>query len=251
MSPEIINFHNFKQAIRSWRNLCKQAGLSIRSVVEIDGMPVLEIRSPTLGAKKGVYISAGIHGDEPAAVAGLFSWANRKIAVLANIPLLIYPCLNPWGFLNNSRTDKSGVDLNRVWGQADHPLVQVVSKKLQSIELCLSLNLHEDYDGQGIYLYEPRRGGRYDSFAEKILHSAESVIQRDCRKRIEGRKVKDGMIRPRLRNLPKEGKPEAVYLYENKGGRNFTLETPSEFAFHDRRSAHKLMIECAVNASGY
>lgn len=249
MSPKLINFHDFKKLIISWRKLCKQKGLMMRSVAQLDGLPVMEVSSPALQKKTGIYISAGIHGDEPAGVAGLLDWAESSN--LASIPLVLYPCLNPWGLINNSRFDSHGNDLNRIWGNEDHPLVQAVSKKLQSIELCLSLNLHEDYDGQGIYLYEPGRGGRSDSFAEKILSSAESIIRRDCRKTIEGRKVRDGLIRPRPRNLPKEGKPEAIYLYENKGGRNFTLETPSEFAFKDRRRAHKLMIECAVNKSGY
>jgi len=221
----------------------------MRTVAHLDELAVLEVTSPALQNKTGIYISAGIHGDEAAGVAGLLDWAMSKN--LASIPLVLYPCLNPWGLINNSRFDSKGNDLNRIWDNQDHPLVQTVSKKLQSIELCLSLNLHEDYDGQGIYLYEPGRGGRPDPLAEKILSSAESIIRRDCRKTIEGRKVRDGMIRPRVHNLPKEGKPEAVYLYENKGGRNFTLETPSEFAFHDRRTAHKLMIECAINESGY
>jgi protein MpaA len=249
MSQKVINFHDFKKLIISWRKLCKQKGLMMRSVEQLDGLPVMEVTSPALQNKTGIYISAGIHGDEPAGVTGLLDWAMSK--KLASIPLVLYPCLNPWGLINNSRFDSLGNDLNRIWDNDDHPLVQAVSRKIQSIELCLSLNLHEDYDGQGIYLYEPKRGGRSDSFAEKILSSAESIIRRDCRKTIEGGKVRDGIIRPRLHNLPKEGKPEAVYLYENQRGRNFTLETPSEFAFQDRRTAHKLMIECAVNESGY
>src|SRR4029079_8526901 len=59
-----------------------------------------------------VYISAGIHGDEPAgqlAIRQLFQ-ENRWPADMA---FWICPRLNPSGFINNRRENPDGVDLNR------------------------------------------------------------------------------------------------------------------------------------------
>src|SRR5579862_8056795 len=58
-----------------------------------------------------VYISAGIHGDEPAgplAIRQLLQ-ENRWPADMA---FWICPCLNPSGFINNRRENPEGVDLN-------------------------------------------------------------------------------------------------------------------------------------------
>jgi len=248
MPSQITNFHNFQLLIRSWKKLCKKTGLSIRSLCELDGFPIFEIRSPSVGETPCIYISAGIHGDEPAGIAGLLEWALEKEANLTSLPLLLYPCLNPWGYLNNSRLDLSGIDLNRVWNDPRHRLVKTIGDSTSQFKISLSVNLHEDYDGQGIYLYEPQSGGRVDEVADKILLSGETIIKRDPRKKIDGRIVKNGIIRPKSYKLPEDGFPEALYLYKNTKGRSFTFETPSEYAFENRVNAHKKMIECAVQS---
>jgi len=206
----------------------------------------MEIRSPALKGANSIYLSAGIHGDEPAGPAGLYEWAFKHEGTVSSLPLILYPCLNPWGLINNSRLDADGVDLNRIWGQPNHPLVNMVRRSLGRTELLLSLQLHEDFDGQGIYLYEPSRGGKPDDSANLILDSAKHLIGRDFRSKIDGRKARDGIIRPRPRNLPAEGMPEAIFLLQKKHHRNFTIETPSEFSFDLRKSAHLQMIDQAV-----
>ncbi|MBT5914846.1 MAG: DUF2817 domain-containing protein, partial [Opitutae bacterium] len=65
----------------------------------------------------------------------------------------------------------------------------------------------------------------------------------DPRRKIDGRKAKNGIIRPRPTNPPKDGIPEALYFYLTHKCRTFTFETPSELDLSLRVQAQSAMIE--------
>jgi len=213
-----------------------------------DGYPCFQITSPVLRREGGVYLSAGIHGDEPGAVLGLLSWAEKNEGKLSSLPLLIYPCLNPWGLENNSRWDANGQDLNRLWdASSPSPFTAKIMQGLKTCTFSVSVCLHEDYDGQGIYLYAPGGGKKVRGSATMILSAGDKFIPRDPRKKIDGRKCSEGMIFPSPSRPPDDGIPEALFLYENSGKHNFTLETPSEFAIEKRIVAQVAMITEVIN----
>ena len=58
------------------------------------------------------YLSAGIHGDEPAGLLALHDLI-RDDAWPDHLNLGICPCLNPQGFERGTRENASGHDLNR------------------------------------------------------------------------------------------------------------------------------------------
>jgi hypothetical protein len=106
--------------------------------------------------------------------------------------------------------------------------------------------LHEDYDGQGLYLYEIKRELPY--WGEELLDAARPVIPIEGRVRIDGRKSAAGVVRRRmeLKRFTALGYPEAIWLHLHGSRRTFTVETPSEFALAQRVAAHKLVIEECV-----
>ena len=239
--------HNYSHLIKRWRALCRQAGLRMVKIGVTDGYPCFQITSPVLRREGGVYLSAGIHGDEPGAVLGLLTWAEHNISVLSSLPLLIYPCLSPWGLENNSRWDANGQDLNRLWdASSPSPLIAKIMQELRTYNFSVSVCLHEDYEGQGAYLYAPGGKKEVRARADSVLDSVEKIMPRDPRKRIDGRKCARGLIFPRPTCPPKEGIPEALFLYRHCGGVNFTLETPSERDISVRAQGHAAMIEAAV-----
>jgi protein MpaA len=238
--------HNYSYLMRRWRMLGKKAGLKFSKIGEADGYPCYEIVSPTLSSKDGIYLSAGIHGDEAGAVLGLLQWAENHVDLLPSLPLLIYPCLNPWGLENNLRYNSHGQDLNRMWDGLATPLIGSIMQRLRGVHFRISLCLHEDYDGQGIYLYAPGGSHSVRKMADHLLSAGQGIIPRDSRRKIDGRKCTNGMIFPRPSKPPPEGMPEALFLYENCGRVNFTLETPSEWAIHQRSDAHAQMIRTAL-----
>ena len=238
--------HNYKFLLQRWRSVCRTSGLRISKVAEIDGFPCYEIYSPALHSQNTIYLSAGIHGDETGSTEGLLAWAESNLSTLRSLPLLIYPCLNPWGLENNSRFDAIGVDLNRSWKCPDNHLIQYIIKRSKEFNFKLVLNLHEDFDGIGVYLYEPSSGGRPTGYAEEILEAASPWINRDTRRMIDGRRARNGIIRPRPTNPPVDGIPEALYFYLNNKSPVFTFETPSEYDLHLRLRAQSSMIVAAI-----
>jgi hypothetical protein len=207
------------------------------------------LRSPALKKRdSGIYLSAGIHGDEAASTEGLFQWANLHYSVLKDLPVMIFPCLNPWGLLHNRRTDAEGRDLNRSFHLDELPRIRDHKRVLDGYSFRLALCLHEDYDAQGVYLYEIRK--RLTPFGQELLAAAGFYVPVDLRRTIEGRRAKQGWIARRASKLPViVGMPESLYLSKTHSERNITLETPSEYDLGLRIQAQIAAIQRAIELS--
>jgi hypothetical protein len=212
---------------------------------------VFFLKTPALTATGGLYLSAGIHGDEAGATEGLVAWAEKNVRRLARLPLLICPCLNPWGLTQNLRTNEAGLDLNRTFAREDVPVTRALRALLHPHRFTLALTLHEDYDGQGIYLYEVR--GPRPFWGEQVLAQAARHIPPDPRRKIDISTARGGVIRRRFdarRAAKIGGFPEAVYLQQHHAARSITFETPSEFALERRLAAQAAAIAACVRLAG-
>lgn len=234
--------HDYQNLIRRWRRLVAVAGIKMSPIASADGFRIYAIISPALQRTGGIYLSAGIHGDEPASTEGLLKWAESHPDEIRHLPILILPCLNPWGLSQNRRSDASGNDLNRLFHNEKHATTAAVRKLAEPYHFRAGLMLHEDYDGEGVYLYEHRHAF---PIGESLLSAAEEWIPLDPRKKIDGRSAKNGLLRPRLSPavFKKIGHPEAIWLHLKGCERSITFETPSEFALERRVSAHVAVIE--------
>ena len=76
-------------AFRRWRAVARAAGLPLRKLASREQHDLHFLRTKALAASGGIYISAGIHGDEPAATEALITWAEKNVRRLAKLPLLI------------------------------------------------------------------------------------------------------------------------------------------------------------------
>lgn len=239
--------HDYRHLIARWRRVAKAAGQRLTAFAQAGDYPVycLQTGGESPG---GFYVSAGIHGDEPAATEGLIVWAEKHLAALAGArnprPLLIFPCLNPWGLVNNQRADAEGRDVNRLFDQSDFSPVRELKQLLAGRTFDLALHLHEDYDGRGVYLYEINR--RAPDVGLDLLQAAARAIPIDSRRRIDGRPFQDGraLRRANLDRIPLH--PEAIYLYLHHVGHVITVETPSEFSLARRVQAQVLLIEHCI-----
>ena len=188
--------HDYQHLVTRWRRVARAAGLRLRPLAQDDGFDLFYVETPQLAGNSGLYLSAGIHGDEPAAPEALVRWAEKNAARLATMPLLIFPCLNPWGLRNNMRTDSQGRDLNRMFHEDSHPVVAAVRRVTRPHRFHIALPMHEDYDAQGIYLYEVQRGRH--GFGEELLRRAAKILPLDPRVKIDTSIAKDGLIRRRI-----------------------------------------------------
>ena len=238
--------HDYPELIRQWRALGKEAGLKMRELCRVEHLRVhwLESQAAQQGAP-AIYLSAGVHGDEPGATAGLLTWAWNNLDRLRQESFLIFPCLNPHGLLLNTRADLRGFDLNRRFHLDDDPVCGAWRRVLTGRALRLAICLHEDYDAHGAYVYElsQRPGG----WSRALLdHCTNARLPVDSRRRIDGRAATHGVIQRKKspRGLP--GLPEAVAIYELGCPVSLTFETPSEFGLDDRVASQVKFLQAAL-----
>ena len=242
--------HDYRDLIRRWRLVAKKAGLRLTPFARSGDSQLYYLKSPALSAEAGIYISAGIHGDEPASSEGLITWAERRAGKLARLPLLLFPCLNPWGLRLNIRLDESGIDLNRAFDREDVPVIKALQQALRGQRFTIALHLHEDYDAQGVYLYEIEGEAPY--WGKPLLEAVRGIIPIDPRTKIDTGRARAGVIRRRVnaRHLALlGGLPEAAYLHRHHTRHAITFETPSEFGLDQRAAAHRAMIDAVVARS--
>jgi murein peptide amidase A len=239
--------HDYQFLIKRWKSLARKAGLQGSVFCTADEFDLYYFISPALKDSAGVYLSAGIHGDEPGATEGLYQWANLHRSVLRESPVMIFPCLNPWGLIHNRRTDSENRDLNRCYNLDSIPRIQAQKEVLRARRFRLGMCLHEDYDAQGAYLYEIRN--KLTTFGQELLAAAGFYVPIDPRATIEGRRADQGWIarKVNLKKFPVIA--EAIYLAANHSERTITTETPSEYDLSARVQAHVAMIQRAMELS--
>ncbi len=237
--------HDYKFLIRRWRAIAAACGLTLKKYGEAGGFDLYFLRSKVVAADEpSIYLSAGIHGDEPGATEGLLAWAEKNTALIRKLNFLIFPCLNPWGLTFNTRHDNEGRDLNRSYHNQAIPQIAGQMALFNNDKFDLAAMLHEDYDAQGVYLYEIQMLKPY--WGEALIEASSKTIPGDPRKKIEGRGARNGVVRRSINTVIMPEWPEAFILFFQKVARVFTIETPSEFFIDDRVKSHSAMIAKAV-----
>jgi murein peptide amidase A len=201
-----------------------------------------EARSQKLEVR--IYISAGIHGDEPAGpLAALRLLQENNWPPDAELWLL--PCLNPAGFMLNTRENEDGKDLNRDYRHLETGEVAAHVRWLErQSNFDLTFCLHEDWESHGFYVYELNPDQR-PSLAGKMVEAVARVCPIDLSPMIEGREAKGGIIHPTLDPASRPRWPEAFWLLQNKTRQSCTLEAPSDFPLATRVDA----LVAGVNAA--
>lgn len=196
--------------------------------------------------RKRVYISAGIHGDEPAglvAAAGLL----RASFWPQDFGVWICPCLNPTGFKLNQREAEHGLDLNRQYRDLEAPETRAhIAWIDRQPTFDMAICLHEDWEANGFYLYELARIIP-EGWAENLIQCASCHVPIDGASEIEGRPANGGVIRPSTDPLSRPQWPEAFYLFTKKTELCYTLESPSDFELEARVRALQAAVKGAVD----
>jgi hypothetical protein len=214
---------------------------ALRLRLQVDRLPagsgreLLFLRRPCVGTKR-IYISAGIHGDEPAGPLAVARLLARN-CLPAHLDLCLCPCLNPTGFSASTRENAEGIDLNRDYLNPVAAETQTHVAWLQAQPAFdLTLCLHEDWEARGFYVYEVNPESR-PSLAEHIVEAARPVCPVDLSAEIDGRPARGGIIRPDLDPATRRHWPEAFWLIQNKTRLSYTLEAPSDFPLDVRVTA--------------
>jgi murein peptide amidase A len=192
-----------------------------------------------------IYISTGIHGDEPAGpLAARQLLQENKWP--AGLDLWLCPCLNPEAFALNRRENSGGLDLNRQYlsPQAEETAAHMKWLTQQpSFDLCLCL--HEDWESGGFYIYE-QNPDHQPSLAETIIERVSKVCPIDLSEMIEGRPAHEGIIRPNIDPRDRPQWPEAFFLITHKTRLSYTIEAPSDYRLATRVVALTVAVNTAL-----
>ncbi|MDX1953010.1 MAG: M14 family metallocarboxypeptidase [Verrucomicrobiota bacterium] len=197
--------------------------------------------------RKRLYISTGIHGDEPAgplAIHQLFASAKWP----ADMEIWLCPCLNPTGFVRNTRENEIGIDLNRDYRHLMTAEIRGHVAWLRSVpRVDLAVILHEDWEANGFYLYELNRSGKA-TLSETIIDGVREVFPIENAATVDSWDTENGVIRPQVPFDERPQWPEAIYLVSTKTDVSYTLETPSDFPLQARVAAHARALETILGA---
>lgn len=192
-----------------------------------------------------VYLSTGIHGDEPAGPLAALQLIQAD-AWPAAAEIFLLPCLNPGGFARNTRENAAGLDLNRDYLNPQSAEIRAHIAWLErqgGFDLCLCL--HEDWESHGFYLYELNPEHK-PSLAERMVAAVAEVCPIDQSEIIEGREARSGIIRPNLDPRTRPLWPESFWLLQHKTRLSYTLEAPSDFPLEGRVKALVAAVRAAL-----
>jgi len=224
-----------------------RAGFRAEPFGEIHGHPLNAYTKRTAGPRPRVYLSAGIHGDEPAP-----PWALLRLIETGffddRCTWFVCPLLNPTGFVARTRENHAKIDLNRDYKGPNSAEVMTHVRWLErQPNFDLILCVHEDWEAQGFYLYELNPENR-PTLAPVMIAAARAHGPVETAGVIDGRPVAEpGIIRPVSDPLLRETWPEAIYLRQHHGELDYTIETPSALPLEQRVAMHCAVLKAAID----
>jgi len=224
------------------------AGFGVETFGLIHGLPLLGCTRPAAGRPR-LYLSAGMHGDEPAPPWALLrlvesGWFDERA------DWTVCPLLNPTGFLRNTRENHAGLDLNRDYKDTRSAEIAAhVAWLRRRPGYAATFCLHEDYEAAGFYLYELNPENR-PSLAAAVLDAVRPLGAIETAPVIDGRTADAaGIIRPISDPLLREQWPEAIYLRHCHPSLNYTFETASTaLPLESRIAIHCAALRGAITA---
>jgi protein MpaA len=161
-------------------------------------VPCFRFTGPSSGSERvRLGFFGGIHGDEPAGCAALVEFATALAADperARGYEFFFYPVVNPTGYEDGTRHNRTGKDLNReFWCASPEPEVQLFERELRARRFHGLIALHADDTCEGLYGYSHGRT-LDETLLQHALRAAETVLPRDRRALIDGFAAREGVI---------------------------------------------------------
>lgn len=186
-----------------------------------------------------VYISAGMHGDEPAGPLALLEMMEAGW-LPGNFHWFICPVLNPGGLALGTRENRQGCDLNRDYFRRKSLEIAAHTRWLSRQPVpSLFVSLHEDWESEGFYFYEINLACDDTDRSHSILDAVAPFFPPEPGPEIDGHEVRaPGWIYHCAEADLPDSWPEAIWLAKNGCPLSFTFETPSQAELTQRVRAH-------------
>jgi murein peptide amidase A len=183
-----------------------------------------------------IFLSAGIHGDEPCGPVALCQLLEQ-LALPSSFHWAVAPLLNPSGLRAYTRHNAQHIDLNRDFLHQRSTEIQALIRwwHRQPDACHFHISLHEDWEASGFYLYEISTCS-LPSLARPLLAKLASHFPLQTQGPVDGHELSaPGLIvhRPEPDEV---GWPEAIWLARSMPLLSYTLEAPGALP-HMLRSA--------------
>ena len=231
--------------LREFRAEAEQRGFVAVELAQTTAGPILAFVSAVEG--KPAYLSAGMHGDEPAGPLAALELL-RSGFFEKGMAWTICPALNPTGLAANTRENAEGIDLNRDYLRRQSIEIRAHAEWLESqpCPQCF-FSLHEDWETSGFYFYEINLGDDRPDRAAAIMDAVRPWFPPEPEALIDDHETRaPGWIYHHAdADLP-DLWPEAIFLAKRGCPVSFTYETPSSAELESRIAAHVAAVQRAV-----
>jgi protein MpaA len=213
------------------------AGFRVEEFGALGGERLFALTRRIPGKRPRIYISSGIHGDEPAPVQALLQMIREGIFD-RRANWFLCPLLNPTGLSLGTRENAARVDLNRDYRNPKTEEIRAhVGWLNRQPRFDLSLCLHEDWESRGFYLFEHNPDGRESLAQGMLLAAGQAGCPADLSDRIDGFESKEGVIAAFPEPMDWPDWPEAFLLRDQFTRFAYTVESASSFSLDARVAA--------------
>lgn len=243
----------------AWR-AARRLGVRVREVACVGAPRTLLIAESGDPHGPAITISAGVHGDEPAGPWALLSLVSDGL-LDPRFSYRLWPCLNPSGYTAGTRANAEGADINRSFSRGGTtPEARAVITANRDRRFALALDLHEDFEAEGCYLYEPLGPAAAARFAERVVTALDDAglpvqtIGEDFDlgtppAETPPYRLERGIVfvdaEAELRLFP--GLPASLFHYR-RGAQPLTFESPRPRPWEDRIAAHRVFVTTTLEA---
>jgi protein MpaA len=212
-------------------------GMAVETLANFPEGPLIACERPADGPR--VYLSAGIHGDEPAGPLAMLELLRGDL-LAPHVHWMLCPALNPHGLAMGTRENADGIDLNRDYLRRASAEITAHAAWLESRpEPELFISLHEDWETSGFYLYEINLLADHPPRVRRVLDAVRPWFEPEAVVEIDGHQTRElGWIHHAAEADVPEGWPEAIFLAKRGCPLSFTFETPSRAPLARRVAAH-------------
>lgn len=240
-----------------WKGL-RKIGVAVREVACVGAPRTLLMAEVGRADQLVVTLSAGVHGDEPAGPAALLSLLEDGL-LDERFAYRIWPCTNPTGLAAGTRENAEGSDINRSFDRGGRtPEAKAMIAANRDRRFVLSLDIHEDSEGQGFYCYEPVGQQPIGPGIIRALDAAGLPVQELTPEFDLGYPQEAGHLRSLergrvLADFAEEAKyypglPYSLYMSKKAAQRVLTLESPATRPWNERIAIHRVAVVAAITA---
>jgi len=251
----------YDELAAAWRAL-RPLGVRVREVACFGAPRTVLCADIGDSVSPTVSVTAGMHGDEPATPWALLSMVRDGL-LDSRFAYRLWPCVNPSGYEAGTRTNAEGQDVNRGFSRGGTtPEARAIFTANRDRRFVLALDLHEDFEADGSYVYELLRAGAAPRFSASIVAALDDAglpVQTftddfdlgapagfnaaDVYRLVRGAALVD--YEAELRAFP--GLPSSLALMYRGTPAALTFESPRPRPWDERIAAHRVAVTTALS----